>query len=83
MLRNLTLDGKVYLRDDKKASFASLAMAGQHGQRHARRAHQPEAVSDWLNPFSLGPCQPPLTCLPKIQLVQLLTRNSQDRFKYF
>ena len=29
-------------------------MAGEHGKRHARRAHQAEAVSEWLNPFSLG-----------------------------
>ena len=42
-------------------------MAGEHGKRDARRAHQPEAVSDWLNPFSLGttrggPCQHGFMC---------------------
>ena len=29
-------------------------MAGKHGKRQDMRAHNPEAVSDWLNPFSLG-----------------------------
>ena len=32
----------------------SLAMTDEHGKRHARCTHQTEAVSDWLNPFSLG-----------------------------
>ena len=32
----------------------SLAVAGEPGKRHNVRAHEPEAVSDWLNPFSLG-----------------------------
>ena len=32
------------------------------GKRHDVRAHEPEVVSDWLNPLSLGTiCQPPLT----------------------
>ena len=35
-------------------SSPSLAVAGEHGQRHAMRAHKPQAVSDWLNPLSLG-----------------------------
>ena len=29
-------------------------MAGEPGKRHDVLAHQPEAVSDWLNPLSLG-----------------------------
>ena len=29
-------------------------MGGEDGKRHNPRAHQAEAVSDWLNPFSLG-----------------------------
>ena len=29
-------------------------MGGEHEKRHNLRAHQAEAVSDWLNPFSLG-----------------------------
>ena len=29
-------------------------MASEPGDRHDVRAHQPEAVSDWLYPFSLG-----------------------------
>ena len=32
----------------------SLAMAGEHGIRHNLRSHEPEAVSDWMNPLSLG-----------------------------
>ena len=32
----------------------SLAVADQHGKLHITRAHLPEAVSDWLNPLSLG-----------------------------
>ena len=29
-------------------------MAGEHRKRHAMRVHKPEAVSDRLNPLSLG-----------------------------
>ena len=29
-------------------------MADEPGKRHARRAHEAETVSDWLNPCSLG-----------------------------
>ena len=32
----------------------SLATAGEHGKRHALRAHTPEAATDWLNQLSLG-----------------------------
>ena len=32
----------------------SLAIAGEHGKRHETGAHKQEAVSDWLNPHSLG-----------------------------
>ena len=35
-------------------SSLSLAIAGEHGKRHAMRAHKPQTVSDWLNPLSLG-----------------------------
>ena len=31
-------------------SLPSLAVAGKPGKRHARRAHKPQADSDWLNP---------------------------------
>ena len=57
MSRNLCLDGKLCIRDDEKTAFVYkfLAIAGEHGKRHAMRAHkQPQAVSDWLNPHSLG-----------------------------
>ena len=36
-------------------SSPSLAIAGKHGKRHNMPAHKPQAVSDWLNPHSLGP----------------------------
>ena len=32
----------------------SLAMAGEHRKRHTMRAHKQKAVSDGLNPLSLG-----------------------------
>ena len=45
-------------RDDKNAAFfissPSLAIAGEHGKRHAMPVHKPQAVSDWLNAHSLG-----------------------------
>ena len=54
-LRNLTLDGKLCLRDDKKFCLCrispSLAMEGQPEKRHNVRAQQQEVVSDWLTPF--------------------------------
>ena len=58
LLCNLSLGGKLCLRDDKNTAFCisspSLAIAGEHRKRHASRAHKQEAVSDWLNPYSLG-----------------------------
>ena len=35
-------------------SLPSLAITGEHGKRHATRAHNAQAVSDWLNPNFLG-----------------------------
>ena len=37
----------------------SLVMADEPGKRHAKRAHQAETVSDWLNPCSLGTMSAP------------------------
>ena len=58
LVHNLTLDGKLCLRGDKNAAFVytspSIAVANEHGKRHTTRAHLPDAVSDWLNPFYLG-----------------------------
>ena len=58
LLRNLSLGGKLCLRDDKKycvcISSPSLAIAGEHRKRHTTRAHKPQSVSDWLNLYSLG-----------------------------
>ena len=34
--------------------LSSPSLAGEHGKRHDTRAHNQEAVSDWLNPHSLG-----------------------------
>ena len=39
-------------------SSPSIAIAGEIGKRHKTCAHKQEAVSDWLNPHSLGPCKP-------------------------
>ena len=51
----------------------SLAVAGEHRKRHAMRAHKPQAVSDWLNPHSLGTMSAfgyiELSIWPKMQLV--------------
>ena len=60
LLRNLSLGGKLCLRDDTNTAFVysvsspSLVIAGEPGKRHAMRAHRKEAVSDGLNPHSLG-----------------------------
>ena len=35
-------------------SSQSLTITGEHGKRHETRAHKQKAVSDWLNPHSLG-----------------------------
>ena len=51
MLHNLTLDGKLCLRDDKNAAFGQLH---HHVPWEASMENVPEAVSDWLNPLSLG-----------------------------
>ena len=32
----------------------SIPIAGEHRKSHDTRAHKQEAVSDWLNPHSLG-----------------------------
>ena len=54
-LRNLILDGKLCLRDDKKCRLCiispSLAMEGQPEKRHNVRAQQQEVVSEWLTTF--------------------------------
>ena len=56
LLRNLSLDGKLCLRDSKNGAFfsPSLAVAGKHVKRHARRAQKRQADFDLLNPYSLG-----------------------------
>ena len=58
LLCNLNSDVKLCLRDDKNTALlfvcsSSLPIAGEHGKRHAMRAHMPQAVSDWLNQHSL------------------------------
>ncbi len=56
LLRNLSLGGKLCLRDDKNTAFVHhpLPLQVSFEKRHASRAHKQEAVSDWLNPHSLG-----------------------------
>ena len=58
LLRNLSLGGKLCLRDDKKycvcISSPSIAIAGEHRKHHASHTHKQEAISDWLNLHSLG-----------------------------
>ena len=56
LLRNLSLDGELCLRDGKNAAFVilfkftiSISVAGEPGKRHARHANMPQAVSGWLN----------------------------------
>ena len=63
LLRNLSLGGKLCLREDKNTAFQlcinlicspSLAIASIENVTLSTRAHKQEAVSDWLNPHSLG-----------------------------
>ena len=58
LLGNLSLGGKLCVRDDKNTAFVKVhhpfGIAGEPGKRHATSAHSQEAVSDWLNPRSLG-----------------------------
>ena len=58
LLRNLSLDGQLCVRDSKNAAFfissPSLAVAGKHVKCHARRVQKQQADFDWLNPQSLG-----------------------------
>ena len=66
LLHNLTLDGKLCLRDDKNAASVMTKLLPLYnftipcrGRRawkmpHYTRAYLSEAVSDWLNPLSLG-----------------------------
>ena len=58
--RSIPYCAQLFLRDGKNAasvgpiSLPSLAVAVNTGNHHARRAHKPQVVSDWLNPNSLG-----------------------------
>ena len=55
LLRNLSLDGELFLRDGKNAAFVKVYhLSSLPGKRHALRAHMTEAATDWLNPLSLG-----------------------------
>ena len=58
-LCNLSLGGKLCLCDDKKYCVCiyvrhPLPLQANIEKRHTSRAHKQEAVSDWLNPHSLG-----------------------------
>ena len=52
LLRNLSLDGELFLSDRKNNWH--LLIESEPGKRQALRAHMPEAATDWLNPLSLG-----------------------------
>ena len=58
LLRNLSLDGELCLLDGNNAAFflrlPYVAVAGEYEKLHTMRAHKQQAVSDWLNPHSLG-----------------------------
>ena len=59
LLRNLSLDGELFLRDGKNAAFVkvyhfSSLQVSLENVRHALSAHMPDAATDWLNPLSLG-----------------------------
>ena len=51
-------------------------MTGEPGKRHNVRAQLQDAVSDWLNPFSLG-------TMSASAYIENLVRNSLDQFKSF
>ena len=58
LLRNLSLGGKFCLRDEKNNAFVLKYTIPCHCRRAWKTsrygAHKQEAVSDWLNPYSLG-----------------------------
>ena len=53
LLHNLSLGGQLCLVMTKYCVCIS-SIAGEPGKRHSTRVHKQEAVSDWLNPHSLG-----------------------------
>ena len=53
LLRNLTLDCKLCVRNEKNADWYNFTIPCEHGKRHTMRAQKSQAVSDWLNPLSL------------------------------
>ena len=59
LLRNLSLDGELCLRDGKNSAILYKFTISRRRRRAwktsgYRRAHKQEAVSGWLNPHSLG-----------------------------
>ena len=58
-------------------SSPSLAIADEPGKRHATRAHRQEAVSDWLNPHSLGTMSA-FGCIENLALSLTCLINYQD-----
>ena len=53
----------------------SFPVADKHGKCHAMRAHKPQAVSDWLNPDSLG-------TMPAFGYIDNLANNSTSLINY-
>ena len=69
------------IRDSKNVGFA-----GKHGKRHAMRAHMPQAVSDCLNPHSLGTMISAFGYIDHVAKKSTCLINYQkslDRFKCF
>ena len=56
LLRNLSLDGELFLRDGKNAAFVQVYHLSslQWSLENVTLTHIPEAAADWLNPLSLG-----------------------------
>ena len=59
LLRNLSLDGEVCLRNDKNVAFLKVhhlkpVQASMENATLCARISRKQALSDWLNPHSLG-----------------------------
>ena len=55
LLRNLSLDGKLCLHDDKMLRLCKFTISRQMLNASIENVtHKPQAVSDWLNPPSSG-----------------------------
>ena len=74
LLRNLSLGGKLCLHLYK---FTIPCHCRRAWKSHATRAHRQEAVSDWLNPHSLGTMSA-FGCIENLALSSTCLINYQD-----